>query len=184
MDMPATGTYAVVASDGFCSVRDTFTVSDIRDAYPLPWVDIPDTAICRDQLPFALMPIGSYTNQFTLDEQPFNTSTDIHQPGHASDYKWEHCPADTLFNLSTENCTAQVYIPNAFSLTTTVSTTSYDPWASTSTLSPTSLRPMGRSFSTNPPTHKPLETVLGSGNLHLKAHISYFWSSSTPATYK
>ncbi|MEZ4987524.1 MAG: gliding motility-associated C-terminal domain-containing protein [Saprospiraceae bacterium] len=114
--IPATGTYAVVASDGFCSVRDTFTVSDIRDAYPLPWVSIPDTAICRDQLPFALMPISSYTNQFTLDGQPFNASTDIHQPGrYRIGLQIEHCPADTLFNLSTENCTAQVYIPNAFS---------------------------------------------------------------------
>lgn len=114
--LPAAGTYSVLASDGYCSVRDTFTVGDIRTAFPLPWLAVRDTAVCADQLPFTLAPSSPHTQQFTLDGVAFEDEVRLSTAGtYRIGLQLGHCPAEAPFTLTIDDCATRLYLPNAFS---------------------------------------------------------------------
>jgi gliding motility-associated-like protein len=110
------GIYSFLATDGYCSVQDTIRVSDIYEQYPLPWLWPVDTTICSADFPFRLAATSPYTGIFRLDGQIINNTAALSEPGNYQlELELNNCTEWTTIALDSIDCTARIYLPNAFS---------------------------------------------------------------------
>jgi gliding motility-associated-like protein len=117
LNIPTAGTYQVTASDGYCEVIDTITITDIEALYPPPLVQVvTDTTICQEAFPFSLQPQSPYTTEFFLDATPFRDSIDLPQAGtYLLRWTLNNCEFQEPIQLATRNCSPNIYLPNIFS---------------------------------------------------------------------
>ena len=120
IEVQTAGIYSVTVANALCSRADTLTVRYTAAAPPdldLP----PDTLLCARELPFVLAPDLSDTDAFTwLDPTTGDTRTDsIFTVTAGGDYllqvEQDGCLYDYYVEITTRDCAAHIYIPNAFS---------------------------------------------------------------------
>ncbi len=114
------GTYWVLASDGYCQLYDTLDLIFIQDLLVegAPLSLSADTSVCELQLPYILLPESPYTDVFS--------SSELSLEGQTAFLLWEEglygveadlwgCIFRDTFALSVSDCSAPVYLPTAFS---------------------------------------------------------------------
>lgn len=113
------GTYAVSVTDGFCAAQDSTEVSFVTAQFAgVPPLILPtDTLICEQHLPFSLRPESAFSDEFLLNMQ-IQSGIPIlleEEGNYEVAVEIEECLFSEIFVLETEDCSAAVYLPNAFS---------------------------------------------------------------------
>lgn len=112
------GTYTLEATDGYCSVQDTVTITLLSDWLMGEAIQLPDgVEICQDDLPYELRPSSALTSLFTL--QPSGGADSVFALPTAGTYPITAlvggCAFTETFTLDVSDCQSLIYIPNIFS---------------------------------------------------------------------
>ncbi|RMG84821.1 MAG: gliding motility-associated C-terminal domain-containing protein, partial [Bacteroidetes bacterium] len=120
LEIDTSGTYTLIASDGYCTIKDTIFISFIEDlltsgeAIILP----PDTSVCEQHLPYLLTPQSPYTQIFYAPElmnEP-GSVIPVNRPGTFTvQTNLFGCDLTNRFTLTLKDCQARIYFPTAFS---------------------------------------------------------------------
>lgn len=117
-NVPASGTYQLNASDGYCNITDTVALHFVRAGLTgLPLDPGPDTTLCPEFLPYILRPQSAYSDVFFLNgaTQPAQEFA-LTQPGNYTLTTFiEDCPFQETIMLEVEPCPVPIYLPSAFS---------------------------------------------------------------------
>ncbi len=120
LQITASGTYWLEASDGYCMLRDTVQLTFLDDlltqgsALSLP----ADTAVCEQHLPYELLPQSPYAEGFSVPAIS-NSSASSFKLWQAGSYEVQAevfgCPIRDTFALEVNDCHSRIYFPTAFS---------------------------------------------------------------------
>ncbi len=120
LEITASGTYWLEASDGYCLVRDTVELTFLSDLLTEgPALSLPaDTAVCEQHLPYELLPQSAYTEAFSLPAIS-NSSGSSFALWEAGSYEVSAelygCEVKDTFSLEVNDCRSRIYFPTAFS---------------------------------------------------------------------
>lgn len=112
------GIYSIVASDGYCSVKDTVRVTQLSDWLDGEPLQVPNhIQVCENDLPYLLYPISTETSSFILE--PLFQEASFFELTNEGVYsviaQVEDCEfrQEVFFEVST--CDVPIYLPNVFS---------------------------------------------------------------------
>ncbi|MEM1214580.1 MAG: gliding motility-associated C-terminal domain-containing protein, partial [Bacteroidota bacterium] len=116
VNIDQTGTYDFTATDGYCSLSDTFSVQDLYEDFPLPWLTAIDTLTCSRNLPLQLPLPSPYAGEIQLNGQPTGSALTLPNAGtYELNLRIENCLESVPISVDTLDCAARIYLPNAFS---------------------------------------------------------------------
>ena len=120
LQITASGTYWLEASDGYCILRDTVQLTFLDDLLGQgPALSLPaDTAVCEQHLPYELLPQSPYAEGFSVPAIS-NSSASSFELWQAGSYEVQAelfgCPIRDTFALEVNDCRSRIYFPTAFS---------------------------------------------------------------------
>lgn len=118
LNVSDSGTYSLLASDGYCSVSDTVALRFVRKELTAPPLDLgSDTTLCPVLLPYILRPQSPYSEVFFIDNSTTSAQEfALSQAGNYTISTWiEDCLFSASLQLEVEPCPVPIYLPNSFS---------------------------------------------------------------------
>jgi len=118
LNVSDSGTYSLVATDGYCSVSDTVALRFVRKELSEPPLDLgAETALCPVLLPYVLRPQRPYSEVFFIDNSTTSAQEfALSQAGNYTISTWiEDCLFSETLQLKVEPCPVPIYLPNSFS---------------------------------------------------------------------
>ncbi|MEM1215833.1 MAG: gliding motility-associated C-terminal domain-containing protein, partial [Bacteroidota bacterium] len=112
------GWYQVTVSDGYCTTTATTAIRFFSDENEIP-VFTPsalDTTVCLQSLPLSYRPHSPYTNHFwSLDANKMDSVVLLPLGQHFVHTNVEGCLFSQQVTVKAEDCSSNIYFPNAFS---------------------------------------------------------------------
>ncbi len=119
LEVFSSGTYSLIAEDGYCLAQKDFEITFIDDLVSVENVllSLSDTTLCEQHFPYKLIVKSEVGAKLFIDGiQIVDDEVVLNYPGsYCISSEYFGCEFKKEFNIQSNECLSQIYIPNTFS---------------------------------------------------------------------